>query len=416
MANQLHQVLAEKNISADVLADPPQTTYTMGYDPSAAELVENARAESGQAIGKIVVTTVNGNDYFATNSGYVYNRPLVLLDLVSPPISTATPSTPMPGTPEAGAINPMASAARYMLWPQVTPSFPGPGKAVVQLVRSAFYLGTDTLVVQATDVAGLSAGVDALAKLPVDRISSGIERARATLLKQLSIGTVDPESTPLTKLTSIGLSDPTTTPEPLTIDFTDIPTPPDTTAVPVTEAAKPVVHKLPATIKAADLVPYYQPDDTLIQAWNPGGQFVGDLRFLDADAATIDCGSGGRVHATIDGTFRYSDRQPRSQSTWEEVIALYMKTVPQVRRPVTADVFIDGKPAGSLTQVQMGMIDAVLDTPGGGSYSQVKPKTAHEEAVSQISGTVTLPPGVHTLMLRPRNVVDGQVTQMTVTP
>ena len=410
-ANQLHNLLAARGVTAEVLAAPAQTTYTMAYDPSPAEAAENLRAEQGESIGKIQVTTLDGYDYFATESGYVYGRPLILLDLV-----TSTPGTGSNGNAATTPANPMASAISRMLWPHVSASFPGPGKAVIQLVRSAFNLGDDTVVIQATDTAGLTAGINALTNLPSDKITTGVEHARETMLQQLSVGTIDATQRPIAKLTKIGLSAPSYSPQPLAIDFTGCPVPPDSATAPVWEAPKPNVHPLPATVAVADMVPYYQPGDTLIQAWNPGGQFIGDLRFLDADGLTVDAGAGGTMNVSVDGQFRYSDRIPKSQSIWEEVIALYEKVVPQTRRPITADVYIDGKLAGSLTLTRTGDIDAVVDTPGGSGYAHLKPKTVHEEAVTRISGTVTLPAGVHTLMVRPLNVVDGQVTQITVAP
>ncbi|HUU95127.1 MAG TPA: hypothetical protein VM487_05265, partial [Phycisphaerae bacterium] len=157
-----------------VRPDAVVSTYTVAYDPTDAERLENAQAENGDAFGRIKVTTVNRNDYAGTLSGWIFGKDVILLDLA--------------GVQD----NPMAESldAAGMLWPKASAAFPGPGKAIVQIVKGAFSLGADAIVIQATDINGLMAGVKALRKPSEDWLTAGVAGAREKLLDQFAIGDV----------------------------------------------------------------------------------------------------------------------------------------------------------------------------------------------------------------------------------
>jgi hypothetical protein len=209
VARAVQQALKEKGVPVDIRPNPTMSIYLMGYDSARVEILQNMLAETGETIGKIKVTTPNHHDYFAPLSGYVFGKPVILLDLAG-----------------AGA-NEMAARLETegLLWPRVSTAFPGPGRAVIQLVKSAFWLGQDALVIQAGDVDGLQAGVAALTDLPVDGITPGIEAARRRLLMELGIG-AGPQLVPdEDDLTSEGLAT-GASPQPLAIRFGETKPPP----------------------------------------------------------------------------------------------------------------------------------------------------------------------------------------------
>ncbi|MGB2820015.1 MAG: hypothetical protein WBF17_03480, partial [Phycisphaerae bacterium] len=171
-AKRIRQVLAKLGVEAEIRDDPAMATYWLAYRATASQEADNRRVENGTAIGRIVRTTVNRNDWFSGASEFRFSRPVILLDLV--------------GAPD----NPMAEALDRLgaLWPRATAAFPGKGKAVVQLVHWAFAPQTPALVIQAADPEGLSAAAEALTDLPEDVLSTSIEGARAALWAQHFVG------------------------------------------------------------------------------------------------------------------------------------------------------------------------------------------------------------------------------------
>lgn len=394
-AEAVQAALARRGCAVEIREKPEMTTYVMGYDPDQAALAENARAEHGEAIGAIKCNTVSRNDYFTLLSGYVFGKPIVLLDLVGQP----------PVDKQPVSDNPLAEklADSGLLWPKADATFPGPGKATVQIVKSAFGLGVDAIVIQASDPAGLLAGARALGKLPADWITPGIDGARQALLTGFTIDPAPATAISTKRLTARGAAT-HHTPNPLALAFPN--------GMPVSaEEYTPFVPKvptpvtLPAVLKPRQLLAYYRIKGEY-QRCGVVGDSAGDTRFQDAVAIPVDAGAGGKVTITIDGTFRYADRLPWSQSQWEELLALRNKER-RPRGPVMFEALIDGKPAGTLIAVAVAdQTVPIISNP---------PQSVKEEVVTQVGGTVSLPAGSHQVMLIHHNIVDGLITQVTLT-
>jgi hypothetical protein len=389
VARAVQQVLANKGVPVEVRPDPTLSIYVMGYDSTKVELLQNLLAEKGETIGKIKVTTTNHHDYFAPLSGYVFGKPIILLDLA--------------GT----GANEMAARLETagLLWPRVSPAFPGPGRAVMQLVKGAFWLGQDALVIQASDVDGLREGVAALAALPADWMTPGIEGTRKRLLSELGIGE-GPQPVPdEEELTREGLET-GTAPRPLALRFGGT-KPPSAAEVKAYEPPPVPVQRVPADIEPNQATPFYFLDGKLHPTVTPR---IGDARFVDALMVKIDARDGGRCTVTVRGTFRYSDRPPRSQALWEEWLALYNAKVPKERQPMQFVVWIDGKPAGCLTPQTTETREVPIETLP--LHSAAKPRSVKEEVVTHLKGTISLAAGQHEILLFHRNVVDGQLERV----
>ncbi len=381
--------LAAKGVKVEIVDNPIITTYTKGYDPSPEELAENARADKGETFGKIKRLTVNSNDYFAVKSGWVYPRPLLLFDSL-----------------EAND-NPLAEtiAGAGMVWPSATSNFPGPGRAILQIVKSAFKLGTDTVIIQAGDGAGLLAGANALANPPADWISPGIEKTRTTLTRELSIGRQSAAAIMLPdnklKLTNKGAQN-TQSPQPLVLKF-DSALPPLAGEVPEWQAAPVPVTEIPAKLEIPKAgVPYILEGEKWIRADTPGGNWPSDLRFSQATLLKLKVPVAGKYNFALSGVFRFWDRKPSTQSIWEETVDLYMKTTQPKREPLHFDVLLDGKPLGALGKTTASEIEI---SPTFGTFG--KGEKIKEEGVTQVSGTLELPAGEHELLLIHKNIVDG---------
>src|SRR5206468_1253892 len=111
------------------------------------------------------------NDWSSAMSGYRFGGSLILLDLATP---APAPTTPPPPAQKSEHQMVGALDADGLLWPQVSESFPGAGRAVVQAIPWAFGARTTTLVIQAADVPGLLGGAESLAHLPEDRITPAL--------------------------------------------------------------------------------------------------------------------------------------------------------------------------------------------------------------------------------------------------
>lgn len=392
-AERLRQVLGLLGIEADIRRKPEMTTYWLAYDPTPEQLAENARADKGDTIGKIKVTTVNRNDYFATLGGYQVGETVVLLDLATRP------------------DNEMAEhlANVGVLWPEASRDFPGPGRAIVHCIPQAFHPQKSAIVIQGADMAGLMAGVDALRRPADDWLGESVASAREALLREFHVGG-RPEQVKGRWLTSRGLTV-RHEPKPFAIRFLDKQPPKESEIQPI----PPFVHKpldVPATVEAKDSIPQLRTPKGYVDAWSPGGNWKSDLRFADAVLLVLDVKKPGKTTVVAEGVFRYSDRRPRSQGVWEDILALRDTLVPRERRPMYIEVVLDGKPLGCLDKLATATQDVPIDSPPG--YAPQKPKTVNEEVVTRISGELDLPAGPHRLMLIPRNVVDGRLEKVHV--
>lgn len=393
VAEQVKTTLAARGVTVEIRPSPAIGTYTIAYDLSDAQKQENAPVDRGEAIGKIKRETVNHNDWASGLSGWRCGNPLILLDLVG-----------------AKDANPMAQSLTKagMLWPQVSATYPGKGRAVVQAVPWAFAPRMTTLVIQAADVEGLMAGAKALAKLPEDRIAPAITATKAALWQQFHIGG-KPASPKTAGLTSKGLAT-KQAPQPFVMEFPgEKPLPADQVQhpVPVVNPATPV----PGVFLPKQFVVHYKVVDKYVESAT-ADVLVPDLRFSEALQLVADVQTPGKMKITATGVFRYSDRQPCWQAQWEDLLALREKLVPVERRPLEFEVQVGGKTVGKLvpTKTEQKEVPLQLASPSAG----LKPKTAVEEVVTELSGEIELPAGRQEILLIHRNVVDGKLEKVTV--
>ncbi|MEI6518864.1 MAG: hypothetical protein WCO98_02285 [bacterium] len=399
-AEELKKILETRGVTVDIRLKPEMNTYTIGYSLSPAQVTENSKAENGQAIGKIKRETLNGNDWDSGLSGYRFYQPIILLDIAGLKDDKG----------KAVSDNPMAESLDNtgILWPKVTAAFPGSGRAVVQGVHWAFGAKIPALVIQAADMDGIMAGIRALDKLPEDKLTPQIQNAKATLFREYYIGG-QPEQSKSGRLSAKGLTT-TIKPKPLTLTFTDA------KPLPVEEVAFPKPSEktyYPAPAK-------FEPKQYVIQLRMPEGYIdsdtasflVPDMRFSDAVMLPLDIAQEGKVHITADGLFRYSDRQPCWQAQWEDIINLREKVVPKERRPIQFTIQIDGKDAGTISDVITRDREVKLEL--ASSSAGMKPKSVVEEVVVQVSGDIILPAGKHKVMLIPHNIVDGHLNSIYI--
>ncbi len=399
-AEQFKTALAQRGVEVEMRPAAELVNYYLSYDPSAEQLQENARVDSGQAIGRIRRETVNGNDWYSSLSGYRCGAPLIVLDLVPVPekadvIASAATSD---GRPLAAALE-----ACGALWPAVSREFPGPGRAVLQAVPWAFApRPAATIVVQAVDAGGLSAAAQALANLPQDRFTPGIQRARQQLWQEHHVGGGPDAPDTLQGLSGDGLQT-RTAPQPFAIRFGQD-KPPGEAAPPPATASRPAIP-IPATILPKQYTLYYRDDADHFFETATVDFLVPDLRFSQAVGFQLDNSQAGAVRLVAAGQFRYSDRSPRWQAQWEDILKLHDALVPKSRRPMEIDIWSGGRQIGKLTPSQTEARDVPLEQ--AFSSAGLKPKTAHEEVVTRLTGTVELPAGKQEIYLVPRHIVDG---------
>ena len=406
-------MLAKRGVPVEIREQLAMTTYTVGYDPTPEQLQENARVLRGEAIGT-AVNDIEGymSHYEAVMTGYVFGKPLILLDLagetLQPPAPPADPKKPKAQPVAPRPVNPMSAKldGLGLLWPKVNEAFPGSGRATVQVVKSAFGYGVDTLVIQAADPAGLKAGVAALTDLPADWVGAGVARARTELLDQFGIGVTHLTAVDATGLTAKGLKTGQDS-QPLAIRFgTSRPPTPEQVSAEAVAAVKPVEKPglaLPGLIQPNQFKAFYLIDSNLVATILP---LPGDCRFFDALACTAEIAEAGPYQLTVKGTFRYNDRAPKGQGGWETVMAAY-NALPKKREPMTFEVFVDGKFIGQVGGVTTEEKQVELYQGGG--------EMVKEELVTKIEGQVTLPAGRHELRLVQHNMQDGSIKLVEVT-
>jgi len=392
VAETLRSTLAGRGIEAEILRKPPISTYTIAYDPSETQKAENARADRGEAFGRIKRETVNRNDWAAALAGWRFGRPVVLLDL-------------------AGVNdNPVAEKAQEagLIWPAADTAFPGHGKAVVHGVRWMLAPRVDAIVIQAADLEGLMAGATAMAGLPEDHLTPGIETARAELWRQRYVGgrPVRPQAR---GLTSDGLRT-GRAPRLFAIQFVDA-RPPAADQVRPPAPRVRAATALPAVFGPKQFLSYMPDGPNWVEA-GTAGFLVPDLRFSPGILLVAQAKQAGKTKVTARGVFRYSDRRPCWQAQWEDVIELREKRVPKERRPLEIEVFVGGKTVGVLTpsRRQQKAVPLELASPSAG----LKPKTAVEEVVTELSGEVELAAGRQEVLLVHHNIVDGKLDAVAV--
>jgi hypothetical protein len=277
---------------------------------------------------------------------------------------------------------------------------------VVQVVKSAFWLGQDALVIQAADRAGFQAAARALADLPEDWITPGIEKARGRLLGEFRIGAGAGQVLPGPRLTSRGL-EAASKPQPLALRFGAARPPAQGEAQALAPPAR--VWTLPAEIDPREARPVYLVDGKPVETV---AVRFGDTRYHDGLLVRVHAREGGAHQVAVHGTFRYSDRRPRTQPDWETWLALDYSQVRHPRRPMTYEIWVDGKVVGRLTPAGQETRRVPVETLPPSSPE--KPRSVREEVVTRLAGTVTLPAGPHDVLLVPRNIVDGQVDRITL--
>ncbi len=387
-AEKLKATLAARGVQVEIRQNPATNVYTIAYDPTDAQKQENARADRGESFGKIRRETVNGNDWASGLSGWRFGRPVVLLDIVGEKIAN----------PLAGSL-----AGAGMLWPQVSPAFPGKGRAVVQAVSWAFAPRTTALVIQAADAEGLLAGAEALASLPGDRLTPGITAAKAALWRQYHIGGT-PAAPQASGLTAKGLAS-GHAPRPFAMAFPSG-KPPTAEQVKHAGPSASPAYPVPGTFAAKQLVLYYRVGEEFIETAT--AEFLmSDLRFSQALKLVAEVKTAAKLKVTATGVFRYSDRKPCWQAQWEDILKLRDKLVPHERRPMESEVRLGGKTVGKLTPGKVAQTEVVVE--GGPA-----PKKTTEEAVTELSGEIQLPAGRQEILFIPRDIVDGKLEKVAV--
>jgi hypothetical protein len=198
VAERVKAVLTARGVEVEIRERPEIGAYWLSYDPSEKQKQENARIDAGQRIGKIQRQTLNGNDWYSALAGYRFGRPVILIDLVG---RKAVQGKPVPGKPMADALG-----SAGILWPEVSETFPGSGRAVVQGVPWAFAPRTTAILLQAADMPGLIAAAESLSNLPEDLLTPTIRAARNRLWRQYHVGG-EPDRPSPAGLTSLGYSD-----------------------------------------------------------------------------------------------------------------------------------------------------------------------------------------------------------------
>ncbi|HEY3322651.1 MAG TPA: hypothetical protein VGP72_19505 [Planctomycetota bacterium] len=423
-AEKMKAVLEPLGVEVEVRSGPNVSAYVLGYEPTEAEKTENAKADRGESFGKIKRKTTNRNDWFAALTGWRFGLPVVLLDLrgVAPASVPAGKGGATTAGRDAGATNPLAEAldAAGMLWPRATSEFPGAGRAVVHGIHWAFAPRVNAIVIQACDEQGLLAGVEALPKLPTDFLSGSVAAVREQLWRERGVA---PASVPAGDqnrdregaaggLTSNGLET-GHAPQPFRIDFPEA-------KPPTAEEAKALAPKRPVRVALSlpvsvdvkkDVVPFIYADGKLIEA-SAVSFLVPDLRFSNALMVAADVQQAGKTKIVVTGTFRYSDKLPKSQPQWEDILKLYDQLVPKERRQMEIDVRVGEKSVGKLIPSKTERRQMPLEMKPGFGDKDVK--KVEEDVVVELSGEVELPAGRQEVFLIHRNIVDGLIEGLGV--
>ncbi|MCX5661368.1 MAG: hypothetical protein NTW19_16935 [Planctomycetota bacterium] len=394
LAFKLRDRLAAKGVTVELIHPAEMTTYTIGYTVTDEAQDQNNRVDRGETLASIFLDTQFHNDWASGMSGYRSAKPVILLDLA--------------GSKSNPIVQRLNGAG--LLWPQVSDQFPGRGRAVVQFVHWAFGPGAGAIVVQANDVGGLEAGIEALDKpLPEDRITPGVRAAREALWTGLGVGG-RPAMPKADGLTSDGLAK-RVAPEPLAIQFgSSLPPRAEDVVKPVFPQKSPTT--LPAvfddwkqwTIQIRD-------GDTLIDSGTIGFLHA-DLRFHQALRLAVKVDHAGKLPVAVTGSFRYSNAKPCWQAQWEDIINLRQRIMPTERQPMEIEVLIDGKPAGKLLPSRTEQREIPLEMHA--SSAGAKPLTQEEEIVVELRGEIDFPASAQNVQLIHHNIVDGRLVAIGV--
>ena len=395
VAEKVRDLLATQGIEVTIRQKPQLGTYWLSYEATPEQAAENAKVEKGEIIGRIKRTTVNGNDWYSGMSGYRFPNPVILLDLAGQPDNEMAESLDKSG----------------LLWPEVSPAFPGQGRAVLQLVQWAFNPRTPALVIQATDIPGLMAGAESLTKLPQDHLTPAITAAKSALFQQYAIAPA-PAQPRAAALTSTGLTF-TSAPAPFTINFMGAnPIAPQDIQPPTPVERKPVAT--PALVQPPSFIPQLLYRGQYIEASTPGGNWKSDARFWDAVILPLDVTRAGPTEVVASGVFRYSDRLPGTQAQWEGVLAIYNQVVPKERRPMEFEVRLGDKTIGHLVPSKTESRDMPTKLRATFGDPSAKLDTVSEEVVLELTGQLDLPPARQDLLLIQRNIVDGKLQKLRI--
>lgn len=171
-AERLVTGLRRQGVPARMMETPETIAYVLGYAPTDEEQAVNATVERGEAIGRVRFENqrdhINANFYGSAFTGYRFGRHVLLL-----------------GTP---GTNPVLDAVKGAGLPWSDRFTAAPGGALVQWLPMALCRDHDTLIVAATDAAGLEAGVDALLEPPAaDPVTDGVRAARHRMMQSRAL-------------------------------------------------------------------------------------------------------------------------------------------------------------------------------------------------------------------------------------
>jgi hypothetical protein len=160
--------LKKQGVAARVWQEPKTVTYVLGYTVAPAEQPDNSAVERGEAIGRVRFEQnrdrMNHQFYGSAFTGYRFGKPVLLL-----------------GTPGA---NPVLDAVKASGLPWSDSVTEAPGGALVQWLPQALSRDADTLIIAATDAAGLDAAIAALLNPPEsDPVTDGVRTARQRVLR-----------------------------------------------------------------------------------------------------------------------------------------------------------------------------------------------------------------------------------------
>lgn len=398
-AQKVRETLARRGVTVEIREVSEMGTYWLAYDPTEEQQQENARIDTGDRIGKVKRTTINGNDWYSGLMGYHFGKPLLLLDLFGVQDAKGKPAV----------VNPLAQdlAAKGMLWPRVDADYPGAGRAVVQAVDWAFAPERTTIIVQAADAAGLVAGAESLGALPPDRLAATVRAVRQRLWTEQRIGGAP--ATPSTRgLSARGLVEAQAS-KPFAIRFFDQRPPAAVDAPPAPPRGFTRHFKTaPALFAAKDGILHVRDDKGDFVETTTAAFLIPDLRFSEAILFPVEVAAAGKVRVVYDGQYRTSEKQPMWQAQWEDVINLRQKLMGDARQPMSIEVRLNGQPIGALVPVKTEAREVQLEL--ASASAALKPRTQTEEIVARLEGEIELPAGRHELLLVHRNMVDGKLT------
>ncbi len=380
--------------NARIVENPVRTNYTLAYVATEAEKAENRKVDEGKALGRIVLRAHQREHFYSRSSAFRYGRNVVLLDLVN-----------------VGKDCPMAEVLDWhgLLWPRVSAAFPGKGKAVVQVIHDIFDPDADVIVIQAMDAEGLLEGAKALAKVPEDWVGTSVSNARLALMQQWNArgGVTMPKIND--RLTDNGCRS-EQKPDPYRLTVQNVPTKASEPKLPL-KAGRRGFRAIPKEFDVRkEVYAQQRVGDTYINSQGTPGN--PDLRFCEAVLVPVAVTDAGEYQITVTGQFRYSDRLPRSQGSWEEILKVYDEVVPKERKPLHWEIQLNDKTVGKLTPSKTEKQDVPIETLP--FYSKNKPKSVNEEVVSELSATIKLPAGKHEVRLIYRNMIDGQLNSINI--